>query len=383
MNAESTPAPKAKEMDLLHRSSEKHVRSVEGDSPSDADNHGEELAAVDGSESSPNADPTVGFSSQRSVTEAVTKPPVSKELYMGEEVEGDLEVIEKLCNPPVDEMENNGDDITPVIRFDPETYRLLCKPWRGALLIKLLGKSVNFRVLKQKTQELWKLHRGYEIIDLADDFNVARFYSREDYFHVLEGGPWVVFRHYLTVSKWRPNFSPPRETSFFTAVWVRFPDFPMEHLDEKFLSKLGNVVGKTVKVDYKTATTPARVFVQVDLAKPLVTAVDDVHGRSRVEYESLHLICLNCGRYGHGTAGCQKKKVIKEKEAVNTAEKEARYGPWMLAPKNGRRRRRRRRKSSEVSQNIESLRKRIQDLPCPSQEIEAEAKLLTSRSYSK
>lgn len=225
MNAESTPAPKAKEMDLLHRSSEKHVRSVEGDSPSDADNHGEELAAVDGSESSPNADPTVGFSSQRSVTEAVTKPPVSKELYMGEEVEGDLEVIEKLCNPPVDEMENNGDDITPVIRFDPETYRRLCKPWRGALLIKLLGKSVNFRVLKQKTQELWKLHRGYEIIDLADDFNVARFYSREDYFHVLEGGPWVVFRHYLTVSKWRPNFSPPRETSFFTAVWVRFQIF--------------------------------------------------------------------------------------------------------------------------------------------------------------
>lgn len=150
----------------------------------------------------------------------------------------------------------------------------------------------------------------------------------------------------------------------------------MELLDEKFLSKLGNVVGKTVKVDYKTATTPARVFVQVDVAKPLVTAVDDVHGRSRV----LHLICLNCGKYGHGTAGCEKKKVIKEKEAVNTAEKEARYGPLMLAPKNGRRRRRR--TSSEVSQNIESLRKRIQDLPCPSQEIEAEAKLLTSRSYT-
>lgn len=97
MNAESTPAPKPKEMDLLHRSSEKHVRSVEGDSPSDADNHGEELAAVDASESSPNADPTVGFSSQRSVTEAVTKPPVSKELYMGEEVEGDLEVVQSSC----------------------------------------------------------------------------------------------------------------------------------------------------------------------------------------------------------------------------------------------------------------------------------------------
>lgn len=151
----------------------------------------------------------------------------------------------------------------------------------------------------------------------------------------------------------------------------------MELLDEKFLSKLGNVVGKTGKVDYKTAT---RVFVQVGVAKPLVTAVDDVHGRSRV----LHLICLNCGKYGHGTAGCEKRKVIKEKEAVNTAEKEARYGPLMLAPKNGRRRRRRRRrKNSEVSQNIESLRKRIQDLPYPSQEIEAEAKLLTSRSYSK
>lgn len=76
----------------------------------------------------------------------------------------------------------------------------------------------------------------------------------------------------------------------------------MELLDEKFLSKLVNVVGKTVKVDYITASTPARVFVQVGLAKPLVTAVDDVHGRSRV-----------LRKYGHGTAGCEKKKVIKEK----------------------------------------------------------------------
>lgn len=304
----------------------------------------------------------------------MTKPPVNTELYLGEEEdEDDLEVIEELCNPPVDdEMENNGDNITPVVRIDPETYRRICKPWRGALLLKLLCKSINFRVLKQKTQELWKLQRGYQIIDLADDFNVARFYSREDYLHVLEGGPWVVFGHYLTVSKWRPNFCPPQETSFFTTVWVRFPDFPSELFDENLLIKLGNVVGKTVKVDHKTSTASARVFVQVDLAKPLVTAVDDVLGRSlRVEYEGLHLICLNCGKYGHETAAVckkKKKKVIKEKEAVNMAENEARFGPWMLAPKYGRRRRK---KSSEVTQNIESLRKRIQDLPCPG-EIEAE-----------
>lgn len=31
-------------------------------------------------------------------------------------------------------------------------------------------------------------------------FFLVQFFSKEDYIHVLEGDPWIVMGHYLTVS---------------------------------------------------------------------------------------------------------------------------------------------------------------------------------------
>lgn len=62
--------------------------------------------------------------------------------------------------------------------------------------------------------DLWKLDRSFEILDLEGGFFIARFRSKEDYVRLLEGDPWIVMGHYLSISKWRPSFKPNVEEIF-------------------------------------------------------------------------------------------------------------------------------------------------------------------------
>lgn len=90
----------------------------------------------------------------------------------------------------------------PVLEISKDKYISLFKLWRGTLIIKLLGKIVSYHVMLQRTTTLWKLQKGHELIDLEGGYYVVRFFAREDYLKVPEGGPWIILGHYLTVVKW-------------------------------------------------------------------------------------------------------------------------------------------------------------------------------------
>ncbi|MGG6713004.1 UNVERIFIED_CONTAM: DUF4283 domain-containing protein, partial [Salmonella enterica subsp. enterica serovar Weltevreden] len=68
------------------------------------------------------------------------------------------------------------------------------------------GRMVSFRILQQKLTEMWTVGRGLKIIDLESGYYAVRFYCRTDYDTALEQGPWMIQGHYLTVTKWRPDF---------------------------------------------------------------------------------------------------------------------------------------------------------------------------------
>ena len=56
----------------------------------------------------------------------------------------------------------------------------------------------------------------------------------------------------------------------------------------------------------------ARVAVELDLRKPLISQVK-IDGRlQNIEYEDLPMICYRCGRYGHISELCKNKQVVKE-----------------------------------------------------------------------
>lgn len=81
--------------------------------------------------------------------------------------------------------------------------------------------------------------------------------------------------------------------------------------DDSFLLTLASTIGKPVKVDMHTLKVArgrfARICVEIDLNQPVVGRVG-VEGRwHNVEYEGLHIICAQCGCYGHLLKDCPKK----------------------------------------------------------------------------
>lgn len=55
---------------------------------------------------------------------------------------------------------------------------------------------------------MWKLKGQVLMTDVGNHFYVVRFNKKEDYEHVLYGGPWMMADHYLTVRRWTPAFNP-------------------------------------------------------------------------------------------------------------------------------------------------------------------------------
>ncbi|KAJ1422584.1 Zinc finger, CCHC-type [Sesbania bispinosa] len=218
-----------------------------------------------------------------------------------------------------------------VVKVTKEERKHACQPWKNSIIVKLLRKWVG---LKYFTFRLLKL--------------------------------------------WNP-------TGEIEAVWIRIPSLPIEYYDRTILSKIGDTLGRTVKVDSNTMkpkngvweeTTTKRgkfacLCIEVDLKKPLISKFELLGRSYNVEHEGLYLICFSCGKYGHRSDGCpltvkanteaqthqnvdganENQKVravgnvvvddppaavggkeVNDKRAVNDA-----YGPWMLVQKPVRR----------------------------------------------
>lgn len=144
------------------------------------------------------------------------------------------------------------------------------------------------------------------------------FTRKEDNEYALTGGPWLIYDHYLTVRQWEPDFDPKPASINTVAAWLRIPHCPMEYYDEESLSFIGNSFGRTIKVDLKTATQArglfARICLQLNLDKQLTPGLEFEDKYFTVEYEGLHLLCLECGRFGHHKDHCPHRNSPPEKE---------------------------------------------------------------------
>lgn len=111
--------------------------------------------------------------------------------------------------------------------------------------------------------------------NIGNDYYVMRFTKDEDYETTLFGGPWLVSNHYLTIQKWHPTFDAKAKLINNVAVWVRIPQLPIQFFNKKFLAKVGNCLGKTLRMDKNTLVATRRkyahILIEVDLSKPLVS----------------------------------------------------------------------------------------------------------------
>ncbi|CAN1161430.1 hypothetical protein LINPERHAP2_LOCUS23907 [Linum perenne] len=167
----------------------------------------------------------------------------------------------------------------------------------------------------------------------------------------------MVADHYVVSEEWRPYFRPEDSSLSSLRVWIRLPGIPLEYFDYGILKRIGDRIGKTVRIDHTTLEGSrgnfARICVEVDISKPLLSKYRLRRRVRRIEYEGLHTICFSCGCYGHEEASCPEKNVKVMDEPMATTftnpiftgdglgethpEVEEDFGPWMKVKRQPRR----------------------------------------------
>ncbi|XP_075099533.1 uncharacterized protein LOC142176302 [Nicotiana tabacum] len=125
---------------------------------------------------------------------------------------------------------------------------------------------------------------------------------------VIHLGPWFINGHFLSISKWKSNFVARNEKLTTSAVWVRLPQLPTEFYDGKILAKIGNAIGRLLKIDTCTSTTLrgryARICVEIPLEIPVQSFLFVGDLKQDILYEEEDFLCKNCGRFGHTLRQC-------------------------------------------------------------------------------
>lgn len=119
----------------------------------------------------------------------------------------------------------------------------------------------------------------------------------------------MILDHYLIVKEWYSNFDPATDSTEKMLVWIRFPALPIEYYNSEFLMKIGGAIDRPVKIDQATNFVNrgmfARMCVEIDITKPLVSKFKLRRRVRKIEYEGMHLVCFKCGIYGHVKESCK------------------------------------------------------------------------------
>lgn len=81
------------------------------------------------------------------------------------------------------------------LQLSSELKTKLAAPWKHSLILKLVGKSLGYRL-----SGIWRPTGNIrQLIDIGYGFYIANFNIAHDYHHALEDGPWFVGEQYLHV----------------------------------------------------------------------------------------------------------------------------------------------------------------------------------------
>lgn len=79
--------------------------------------------------------------------DALLEPSITLQLYLGEDDDREFNEFDDPCAFSKTEPNKSG-STNLVVLISLEKYHSLFKPRRGALMLKLLGKNVSFRVVE-------------------------------------------------------------------------------------------------------------------------------------------------------------------------------------------------------------------------------------------
>ncbi|KAK8553972.1 hypothetical protein V6N12_030951 [Hibiscus sabdariffa] len=225
------------------------------------------------------------------------------------------------------------DDSGPftVIRFSDRVHDVIDQSIGRSLIVRLLGRSIGYRMLWNHIQALWAPQGNIQLVDLDKDYYLVKFVVDEDYVKVLAEGPWIIFGNYLTVQPWSHEFSTNQVFPSQVIVWVRLSGLLYHYYMKSLFLRITSILGRVVKVDYNTHGGErgkfARLAIILDLTKPIRSCIGIDGFIQQLEYERLHNIFFGCGNHSFPLANKQADKVSSKDL----------FGTWMLVEDRRRR----------------------------------------------
>lgn len=238
----------------------------------------------------------------------------------------------------------------PFIAFSDRVQQRLVKPYVHSVVVKILGWNLGYRVLMARLKSIWSVTKGFSVVDLTHDYYLVRFTNAEAVEYVLIEGPWTVMGYYLVVQQWNSSFDVSTNRIDKIVAWIRLAEMNIHYYHKNIIRRLGGIVGPVIRIDYKTVEAQqgkyARMAVEIDLQKPLVSRFN-FNGRvQKVEYEYMPTICFGCGKFGHYRDACMDADDIDPREkalpipytAVEIQANEAteKFGSWMVVTRRPR-----------------------------------------------
>jgi len=209
----------------------------------------------------------------------------------------------------LDEVDVEGD----LVMLEEDDVDEVEKSWGFCLVGHFAGRFPGVTAVRTIT-EGWKVKCTYRLH--KSGWIIFRFKEEEDRLNVLNGGPYFAYGRSLLLKILPRCFRFGGEDFAIVPVWVQLPGLPLDCWNERALSKIMSRVGKPISTDKMTRTKErlsfARVLVEVDASKELVTGVDlrlptgEVYNQ-QVVFEFYPKYCKKCKIFGHVDGDCKKE----------------------------------------------------------------------------
>ncbi|CAN1180943.1 Putative ribonuclease H protein At1g65750, partial [Linum perenne] len=122
------------------------------------------------------------------------------------------------------------------------------RSWSKALVVKVLERSFSFGAVKRRLETLWARNGEIQVSDASNSFFLVRFADSNDYQRAAFQGPWKIFDYYFSVARWSPYFNE-EEPLKTLLMWVRLPKLPIHFFNQVAITRIGDCIGRTVRLD--------------------------------------------------------------------------------------------------------------------------------------
>ena len=207
---------------------------------------------------------------------------------------------------------NMVDSVDDILHLKDEDVDDVEEIWGFCLVGLFSGRFPGMEAIRT-IRSGWKVDCNYWIH--RSGWIVFKFKSEEDRLSVLNGGPYFIYGRSLMLKNMPRCFRFGGEEFATVPVWVKLPDLPIDCWNARALSKIASRIGKPITTDKMTLTKErlsfARVMVEVDASKELVSSVEiklpngEIYNQF-VEFEVTPKYCKKCKVFGHIEGNCGK-----------------------------------------------------------------------------